>query len=38
MMTFPFQATWVLRATKAFKNLFPVEVEAELARIVAYER
>lgn len=32
------RATWVLRATKAFKNLFPVEVETELARIVAYER
>ncbi|VDI45782.1 Hypothetical predicted protein, partial [Mytilus galloprovincialis] len=29
---------WVLRATKAFKNLFPIEVETELARVVAYER
>ncbi|XP_033742595.1 uncharacterized protein LOC117329022 isoform X2 [Pecten maximus] len=29
---------WVLRATKAFKQLFPVEVEADLARCVAYER
>ncbi|XP_060065313.1 uncharacterized protein LOC132545633 [Ylistrum balloti] len=29
---------WVLRATKAFKQLFPVEVEADVARCVAYER
>lgn len=32
------RATWVLRATKAFTNLFPVEVEKELAQVVAYER
>ncbi|XP_069131294.1 uncharacterized protein [Argopecten irradians] len=29
---------WVLRATKAFKQLFPVEVEEDVARCVAYER
>ncbi|KAK3099817.1 hypothetical protein FSP39_010212 [Pinctada imbricata] len=29
---------WVLRATKAFNQLFPIEKERELARVVAYER
>ncbi|XP_071087444.1 uncharacterized protein [Haliotis cracherodii] len=32
------RVSWVLRATKAFKHLFPSEMERELARVVAYER
>ncbi|XP_067661356.1 uncharacterized protein [Haliotis asinina] len=32
------RVSWVLRATKAFKHLFPSEMEKELARVVAYER
>ncbi|ESP04401.1 hypothetical protein LOTGIDRAFT_237366 [Lottia gigantea] len=30
--------TWVLRATRAYKHLFPDELEKDLAQIVAYER
>ncbi|XP_045203583.2 uncharacterized protein LOC123556719 isoform X2 [Mercenaria mercenaria] len=30
--------TQVLRATKAFKHLFPAQLEEQLARVVAYER
>nr|XP_022323170.1 uncharacterized protein LOC111124529 isoform X2 [Crassostrea virginica] len=29
---------WVLRATKAFNHLFPVEKEKDLAKVVAYEK
>ncbi|KAL8616745.1 hypothetical protein ACOMHN_017783 [Nucella lapillus] len=29
---------WVLRATKAFKHLFPTEMEKEVAKVVGYER
>ncbi|XP_062612132.1 uncharacterized protein LOC134273929 isoform X2 [Saccostrea cucullata] len=29
---------WVLRATKAFNHLFPVEKEKDLARVVGYEK
>nr|KAG5698817.1 hypothetical protein BaRGS_019669 [Batillaria attramentaria] len=29
---------WVLRATKAFKHLFPTEMEREVAKVVGYER
>lgn len=30
--------THILRATKAFKHLFPAQLEEQLARVVAYER
>lgn len=30
--------TQILRATKAFKHLFPAQLEEQLARVVAYER
>ena len=33
-----FQVTWVLRATKAFKHLFPAQLESQLAKLVSYER
>lgn len=32
------RVTWVLRATKAFKHLFPAQLEDQLARLVFYER
>jgi hypothetical protein len=32
------QITQILRATKAFKHLFPAQLEEQLARVVAYER
>ncbi|CAH1776857.1 unnamed protein product [Owenia fusiformis] len=32
------KAMWMLRATKAFKSLFPAEMEGELGRLLAYER
>ena len=35
---FVLKVIWVLRATKAFNHLFPVEKEKDLAKVVAYEK
>ena len=32
------QILWILRASRAFKHLFPAEMEMELAKNVAYEK
>ena len=38
VLLFPSKVMWVLRATKAFKHLFPTEMEREVAKVVGYER